>query len=351
MPLRLRVTSENRNLLGERADVEFAACGGTIGRNADNDWILPDPKRYISGRHALIDFQGGAYYIVDTSRNGVYINGADSPVGRGHPQRLFDGDRLRLGDFDVSCELTEEAGEAIDDGMRDSVVRAQLVDEDESVEMQLVDENRITDESMLARHLSELGPGLQRLSQRLLPDGLEFDLATLEEIDHARRAIGFHCPSPFDFNIHHLRVDRETHGGSTRDHLHHQGAYLGLDPRIGEQQVGRLATLGDRQAIEGHVPDQLSPLRGLQVFGQLARDVRRLEALDQLPGTWVAGLRLPFADRHLPPCGVTHHTRRKSIKADETQTTENPPGSDDFGNPLAVPQSVLKGKDLGSCVA
>ncbi len=37
--------------------------------------------------------------------------------------------------------------------MRDSVVRAQLVEEDESVELQLVDENRLTDDSALARHL------------------------------------------------------------------------------------------------------------------------------------------------------------------------------------------------------
>ena len=119
MPLRLCIVSSNKSLLGDRAGVDFVACGGTIGRNADNDWVLPDPNRYISGRHAMIDFQGGAYYVVDTSRNGVYINGADTPVGNGHPQRLFDGDRVRLGDFDMVCQITEEADDASDDGMRD----------------------------------------------------------------------------------------------------------------------------------------------------------------------------------------------------------------------------------------
>jgi len=169
MPLRLCITSENKSLLGSRATVEFAACGGTIGRNADNDWALPDPNRYISGRHALIDFQGGAYYIVDTSRNGVYINNADTPVGRGHPQRLFDGDRLRLGDFDMKCEVAEDPVAALDDGMRDSVVRAQLVEEDESLELQLVDENRLTEDSALARHLAAGDPSAQhsQLSERI----------------------------------------------------------------------------------------------------------------------------------------------------------------------------------------
>jgi len=169
MPLRLRVISENKRLLGDRYANEFVACGGTVGRNPDNDWVLPDPHRYISGRHALIDFQAGTYYIVDTSRNGVYINNADAPVGHGHPQRLFDGDRLRLGDFDMICEITEDAPEALDDGMRDSVVRAQLVEEDESLELQLVDENRITDESLLAKHLTagDVSGQSSELSERI----------------------------------------------------------------------------------------------------------------------------------------------------------------------------------------
>ena len=169
MPLRLCVISKNKSLLGDRAGFDFVACGGTIGRNGDNDWVLPDPNRYISGRHAMIDFQGSAYYLVDTSRNGVYINGADAPVGQGHPQRLFDGDRIRLGDFDMACQITEDAEDALDDGMRDSVVRAQLVDEDESVELALVDENRLTDESALARHLNDDDGSQQRsqLSERI----------------------------------------------------------------------------------------------------------------------------------------------------------------------------------------
>lgn len=164
MPLRLCVISTNRNLLGAEQEKEFAAGGGTIGRNADNDWVLPDPNRYISGRHALIDFQGGAYYLVDTSRNGVYINGADTPVGRGHPQRLFAGDQLRFGDYDMKVVITEDTTELIDDGMRDSVVRAQLVEEDESMELALVDAGRMVDEDgALARHLA--GENSEHLSQ------------------------------------------------------------------------------------------------------------------------------------------------------------------------------------------
>jgi type VI secretion system FHA domain protein len=143
--MHLRITSDNRTRFGDDQTQEFVACGGTLGRSLDNDWVFPDPNRYVSGRHALIDFQAGAYYLIDTSRNGVYINDADVPVGRGHPQRIFDGDVLRIGDYVIAATITAEADDAVEDGMRDSVVRAQLVQEDESVELQLVDEAQLVE--------------------------------------------------------------------------------------------------------------------------------------------------------------------------------------------------------------
>jgi predicted component of type VI protein secretion system len=143
MALRLRVTSQQKDGLGETQVREFVACGGTIGRSRDNDWVLPDDKRFISARHALIDFQAGAYYLVDTSRNGVYVNGSDTAVGRGHPQRLFQGDRLRLGEYEISVEISAEESTAADDGMRDSMVRGDLVPIDESMEFKLVDESKL----------------------------------------------------------------------------------------------------------------------------------------------------------------------------------------------------------------
>lgn len=154
MPLRLRVTSDSPALPRDQRVREFPGVGGTIGRSADNDWVLPDESRYVSGRHAVIDYQGGAYYLVDTSRNGVYVNGSDTPVGQGHPQRLFDGDRLRIGEFEIAVDISGTDEDLPEDGMRDSIVRAQLVPEDESVELMLVPEDKLTVDSRLQRHLS-----------------------------------------------------------------------------------------------------------------------------------------------------------------------------------------------------
>ena len=111
MALRLEIVSKHRELVGDDAVREFHEEGGTIGRSLRNDWILPDPDRYISGRHATIDHKGGIYYLLDTSSNGVYFNEEVEPVGKGNPRRLFNGDRIRMGDFEFTVSL--DSGESL----------------------------------------------------------------------------------------------------------------------------------------------------------------------------------------------------------------------------------------------
>ena len=65
MSLQIEIVSEHAKLVGEDAMHEFSDDGGTIGRSLRNDWILPDPDNFISGRHATIDYQGGIYYLAD----------------------------------------------------------------------------------------------------------------------------------------------------------------------------------------------------------------------------------------------------------------------------------------------
>jgi type VI secretion system FHA domain protein len=142
---------------------EFAAVGGTIGRNSDNDWVLPDDHRYVSSRHAMIEHQSGAWYLVDTSRNGVYINDADMPVGKGHPQRLFDGDRLRIGAYEIAVDISESSEDEQHDGMRDSIVRAQLVPEEESLELALVSEDKMLGDVGLQQHFMPNSALVQKL--------------------------------------------------------------------------------------------------------------------------------------------------------------------------------------------
>ena len=148
MPLIIKLVSEHRDLVGDDAVREYHEDGGTIGRSLQNDWILPDPDRYISGRHATIDYRGGMYYLADTSSNGVYMNGEMEPIGKGNPRRLFDGDRMRMGDFEF--EVSIDKGESLVMPLEPKPTVApdnieQFVDEDViETGMQLLDESEIT---------------------------------------------------------------------------------------------------------------------------------------------------------------------------------------------------------------
>jgi type VI secretion system protein len=105
MTLRLSVVSEHAIRLGERSTKVFGVHGGTIGRGTDNAWILPDPERYLSGKHVRIDFRAGTYVLVDTSSNGTYINGAQVPLGKYHDYVLKDGDYVRLGEYEMLVSI------------------------------------------------------------------------------------------------------------------------------------------------------------------------------------------------------------------------------------------------------
>ena len=101
MTLRLSVVSEHGIRLGPLSTKVFGVHGGTIGRATDNAWILPDPDRYLSGKHVRIDFRAGSYVLVDTSSNGTYVNGSQVPLGKYHDYVLKDGDYLRLGEYEL----------------------------------------------------------------------------------------------------------------------------------------------------------------------------------------------------------------------------------------------------------
>jgi type VI secretion system FHA domain protein len=105
MALRLRIVSEHASLLGDQSTKVFGVHGGTIGRSTDNEWILPDPERYLSGKHARIDFRAGTYVLVDTSSNGTYVNGAQVPLGKYHDYQLRDGDYVRLGEYELLVSI------------------------------------------------------------------------------------------------------------------------------------------------------------------------------------------------------------------------------------------------------
>jgi type VI secretion system protein len=105
MALTLEITSFQSQTLGPDSRKVFTEMGGTIGRAQGNDWVLPDPERFISGSHAAIFYQDGVYYLRDTSTNGVFVNGATEPVGTGNSVPLNNGDRLVIGEYQIDVHI------------------------------------------------------------------------------------------------------------------------------------------------------------------------------------------------------------------------------------------------------
>jgi len=107
MALKLRIISDQYKALGKRRSRLFGVTGGRIGRAQDNDWVLPDPDRYVSSHHCKVEFRAGKWLLEDTSTNGVFINGAETPASVEGAYSLQDGDRLRLGDYDIIVSIDE----------------------------------------------------------------------------------------------------------------------------------------------------------------------------------------------------------------------------------------------------
>ncbi len=126
MALRLRITGLKASVLGDRATRVFGVHGGRIGRAGNNEWVLPDPERYLSGHHALIEHRGGHWYIVDTSSNGTFLNHSTVPLGRDNAHVIRDGDHVRMGEYVMLVTVTQENDFPPDD---DSVAALDLAAE------------------------------------------------------------------------------------------------------------------------------------------------------------------------------------------------------------------------------
>jgi type VI secretion system FHA domain protein len=110
MSLTLEVAGPQARKLGAGCRKVFNSTGGSIGRLEGNDWVLPDD--FISGRHAVIHFSNGTYFLEDRSSNGVFINSPDVRLPKNQPRALRDGDRIFIDAYEIHVSITPEAASA-----------------------------------------------------------------------------------------------------------------------------------------------------------------------------------------------------------------------------------------------
>jgi type VI secretion system protein ImpI/type VI secretion system protein len=80
----------------------------SIGRVATNDWMLPDPERHLSKRHCVITFRDGFWEVTDLSTNGTFLNRDPAPIGNQAVRDLRDGDRLKLGGYEIAIAIADD---------------------------------------------------------------------------------------------------------------------------------------------------------------------------------------------------------------------------------------------------
>ena len=102
----LRFTIENVPNLPDGGPVSFTVTGKRsvdIGRDQHLDWTLPDPTRFISGKHCEVHYKNDAYWLNDVSTNGTFLHGSDQRIRS--PHQLKNGDRLVIGQYIVGVSL------------------------------------------------------------------------------------------------------------------------------------------------------------------------------------------------------------------------------------------------------
>ncbi len=109
MTLTLTIRKHPEMPPGEAMSRTLDRCGAVIGRGRDSDWTLPDPDRHLSKQHCRIEFRGDRYYVVDISKNGVFVNESIEPLRQGNMAELNDGDRLTLGDYELEIRIDSDA--------------------------------------------------------------------------------------------------------------------------------------------------------------------------------------------------------------------------------------------------
>lgn len=95
----------------------FDEQGGTIGRRVDCTLVIPDKDRHVSRVHALVQYRGDYFAILDKgSFLPVIVNGMR--VGQGNESPIFEGDFIQIGTFGMRVEHVETAWDLSPEGRR-----------------------------------------------------------------------------------------------------------------------------------------------------------------------------------------------------------------------------------------
>lgn len=105
MRLKLDLTRNDGEPVSSVATQILDRRGMTVGRGANNDWVLDDPDRHMSKKHCVIEYHDGQYLLTDTSTNGVFLNRSSERSLRDSAVLLSDGDVLGVGIYEIAVQF------------------------------------------------------------------------------------------------------------------------------------------------------------------------------------------------------------------------------------------------------
>lgn len=109
--LTLRIENETTLPDGGPLSISVEGTRGIdIGRDQYLDWTLPDPNRFISGKHCEIRWRDGDFWLHDVSTNGTFLYGADGRLKA--PHKLRDGDRFLIGHYIILTNISGQPAAA-----------------------------------------------------------------------------------------------------------------------------------------------------------------------------------------------------------------------------------------------
>lgn len=91
----------------------------TLGRDASNNWVIPDPRKHISKKHCSVVYNEGAWEIEDSSSNGTFLNQETEAIGKGGTRKLRNRDRIRFDEYEIDVLIDDDV-----EGMASAPARA-----------------------------------------------------------------------------------------------------------------------------------------------------------------------------------------------------------------------------------
>jgi type VI secretion system protein ImpI len=154
MELVLEILNPTQFVAEQLCRKSFKQGGGVIGRGDDCDWIIADPKRHLSSRHALVSYRNGGFYLTDTSSNGVVRGDIGARLRRGEAVRIEQGSLYVLGGFEIRALLIHPDPAMLDVDVGRSQAAGSIIPDDAFLDLDPL--NALDDQERVCSEIEEL---------------------------------------------------------------------------------------------------------------------------------------------------------------------------------------------------